>query len=127
MDKIGTSHAAEGADCTFSNTILMLCTGSTEVKVLILAVAVLSKLMGAEDTIIGMVFFDGYAAVLGIGFNVLLAKDGAGSCEISLRLMEDLGTGMVNKYCATDIAVMVTSMTISIDTATADGRYIMIH
>ena len=98
MDEIGTCHTAESSNCTFSHTVLMFCTGSTEVKILVLTDAVLSKLVRAEDTIVRVVLFDRYATAPSFCLNTLLAKDGAGSRKISLQLVKDLGTGVVDKH-----------------------------
>jgi hypothetical protein len=105
----------------------MFCTGSTEVKILVLTDAVLSKLVGAEDTIVRVVLFDEYAAAPSFCLNTLLAKDGTGGRKISLRLMKDLGTGMVDKHCSTNVSIAMSCFAISFNSTTAGGRDIVIH
>ena len=63
----------------------------------------------------------------GICLNTLLAKDGTGGCDVSLRLMKDLGTGMVNKHGTASISIMVTGSTITVNTATKYWGDIVIH
>jgi hypothetical protein len=62
-----------------------------------------------------------------ICLNTLLAKDGTGGCEVSLWLMKDLGTGVVNKHGTASISILVTGSTIIVNMATVYGGDIVIH
>jgi hypothetical protein len=57
----------------------------------------------------------------------LLAKDGTGSRKISLRLVKDLGTGVVDKHGSTDVPITTSCFAISINSTTAGGRDIVIY
>ena len=83
----------------------MVGANATEVQSLAKVHAMLAKLSGAENTIIGVVSFDGDTSICCLRFQEHLASDGIAGSSSQLMMDEKKGAEMVNVNRAACVAI----------------------
>jgi hypothetical protein len=127
MNEVCPCKLGYSTNTTFSDAILVVSTGTTEGDGLPQRGTMTLEFCRGKDAIVRMVGADFEAKIRCCGFNYLFASNCSGCSQVSLRVMKDLATSMIDvESTITNEPMSIGSSAKSGLTATTNGRHIVI-
>jgi ADP-ribosylglycohydrolase len=118
MNEVGTSTARDNTDAVLSNAVLVMSICTAKRQVLPLGFTVSTEFSRSKDTIVSEVTHNSETSISGIIFGSLLSKNGLFSCQVSLRIVKDFSTGMIDVEGTSNVSILVSVTTEGVETAT---------